>query len=139
MIFLNLMVTDVPKSAQFYIDTLGMRVQFYVDTDLKDHTHPPGPDADLILASLQLEEAQLMLEKDSALANELPHFANQKPNLSGTIYFRNTSVDDTRAKLTKSQIVKEPFTQWYGMRELYFYDPDGYTICVGEMDGPPPN
>lgn len=139
MIFANLMVTDIHASAKFYIDILGMDVTFYVDSDLKDHAHPPPPDSKLILASMQLGDAQLMLQKDSSLSEELPEFSDMPPNLTGTIYFRNLSVDHTRAKLEDGQVVKEPFTQWYGMRELYFKDPDGYTICVGEMDGPAPS
>ncbi|MEM9715211.1 MAG: VOC family protein [Pseudomonadota bacterium] len=139
MIFANLMVTDILKSATFYKDVLSMEVTFYVDSQFKDHQHPPEPAADLILASLKLGDAQLMLQKDSSLIEELPEFAGKSPALTGTIYFRDLSVDDTAARLSPDQIVKGPFTQWYGMREIYFKDPDGYMICVGEMNGPAPS
>ncbi|MEM0977781.1 MAG: VOC family protein [Pseudomonadota bacterium] len=136
MIFANLMVTNVVTSAQFYMDVLGVELSFFVDADHQTQMDAAGKD--IILASLTLSGAQLMLQRSDSLSEELPSFAGHSPNFTGTIYFRDLSVDAIRAQLSDSQIIKEPFTQWYGMRELYFKDPDGYVICVGEMDGPSP-
>ena len=135
MIFANLMVTNVVTSAQFYMDVLDMDLSFFVDAAHQTQMDPGGKD--IILASLTLGGAQLMLQRSDSLIEELPRFAGQSPNLTGTIYVRDLSVDAIRAQLSDDQIIKEPFTQWYGMRELYFKDPDGYVLCVGEMDGSP--
>lgn len=136
MIFANFMVTNVVTSAQFYMDVLNMELSFFVNSHHATRMDPGGED--IILASLSLSGAQLMLQRSDSLSAELPRFAGEAPSFTGTIYFRDLSVDAIRAQLSDSQVIKEPFKQWYGMRELYFKDPDGYVICVGEMAGPPP-
>ena len=130
MIFSNLMVQDVSRSAEFYTSVLGMTVSFFVDKDFNTQMTPEG---DIILASLEWDGSQLMLQRADSLGEELPEMQGRSPTLTGTLYFRGAPVDDVLSRLSEDQIVKQPFTQWYGMRELYFKDPDGYVICAGEM------
>ena len=136
MIFSNLMVEDVARSAEFYTSVLGMTVSFYVDKNLNTLMTPEG---DIILASLEWDGSQLMLQRADSLGEELPEMQGRSPTLTGTLYFRGGPVDDVFSRLSEDQIVKQPFTQWYGMREFYFKDPDGYIICVGEMIGQAPS
>jgi catechol 2,3-dioxygenase-like lactoylglutathione lyase family enzyme len=137
LIIPNLLVTDMARSLAFYRDVLGLRVMVLVGADrtlLAD-----GNDADAVFATLEDAEGQLMLQTAASLADELPVFAaDQLPQASGTIYCRGVDPDAVAGRVAPAQVVKGPLVQWYGMRELYLRDPDGYIVCLGVPDGPPP-
>jgi hypothetical protein len=80
-----------------------------------------------------------MLQTAASLAGELQVFEpDQVPVASGTIYCRGIDPAAVAGKVAPEQVVKGPLVQWYGMRELYLRDPDGYIVCLGVPDGPPP-
>lgn len=137
LIIPNLLVTDMRRSLAFYRDVLGMRVAVMVGADR--NVLADGAGADAVFATLEDGEGQLMLQTAASLAEDLPVFVtDQRPQASGTIYFRGIDPDGVAGKVTPEQVVKGPLVQWYGMRELYLRDPDGYIICLGVPDGPPP-
>lgn len=137
MIIPNLLVTDMRRSIAFYRDVLGMRVTVLVAADRSVLQEGDGEDA--VFATFEGADGQLMLQTAASLADDLPAFsADQLPQASGTIYFRGVDPDSVDGKVAPEQVVKGPFLQWYGMRELYLRDPDGYIICLGIPDGPPP-
>ena len=137
LIIPNLLVTDMARSLAFYRDVLGLRVVVLVGADRS--LLPDGDGADAVFATLEGVDGQLMLQTAASLADDLPAFtADQQPQASGTLYFRGVDPDIVAGKVTPEQVVKGPLVQWYGMRELYLRDPDGYIICLGISDGPPP-
>lgn len=136
MIIPNLLVTDIRRSIAFYRDTLDMTLIMAVS---KDREILSGDDGRPAFAILEWNGGQLMLQTAASLANELPAYeADQKPVASGTIYFRDVDPKSVFDRIPKDNIIKGPALQWYGMLELYFRDPDGYVICVGTPEGPPP-
>ena len=137
LIIPNLLVTDMARSIAFYRDLLGMRVAVMVGADRSVQQEGDGRDA--VFATLEGANGQLMLQTATSLADELPVFtADQRPQASGTLYFRGVDPDGVAGNVTSEQIVKGPLVQWYGMRELYLRDPDGYIICLGVPEGPAP-
>jgi catechol 2,3-dioxygenase-like lactoylglutathione lyase family enzyme len=137
MIIPNLLVTDMARSLAFYRDVLGLRVTVLVGADRSVLADGDGSDA--VFATLEGADGQLMLQTAASLADDLPVFAaDQRPQASGTIYFRGVDPDGVAGKVAPEQAVKGPLVQWYGMRELYLRDPDGYIICLGIPEGPPP-
>ena len=131
----NLLVTDMQRSIAFYRDTLDMKLVMAASRDRQILSD--GEEA--VFAILEWNGGQLMLQSAESLADELPVFeAQQRPAASGTIYFRDLHPKDVIERVTEEQIVKGPELQWYGMMELYLRDPDGYIICIGTPEGPPP-
>ncbi len=137
LIIPNLLVTDMARSLAFYRDVLGLRVAVLVGADRS--VLADGDGADAVFATLEDVEGQLMLQTAASLAGELPAFEpDQVPVASGTIYCRGIDPAAVAGKVAPEQVVKGPLVQWYGMRELYLRDPDGYIVCLGVPDGPPP-
>lgn len=134
----NLLVTDMQTSIAFYRDALDMKLVMAVDRDRQ--MFGEGDDASgAVFAILEWNGGQLMLQTAESLSAELQVFeAQQKPAASGTIYFRDLHPKDVLARVSESQVIKGPTLQWYGMMELYLQDPDGYVVCVGAPEGPPP-
>lgn len=139
MIIPNLLVTDIERSIAFYCDTLEMNLMMAVTPERQMLTEG-GDLSGAVFAILEWEGGQLMLQTAESLSQELALFeAGQKPAASGTIYFRDLHPKDVLERVDDAQIVKGPSLQWYGMMELYLRDPDGYIVCVGAPEGPPPS
>lgn len=138
MIIPNLMVRDIHASIAFYRDVLGFDLVFALDKDKQDHRDPTGKP--IIFATLAWNDAQLMLQTIESLAEELPVFTPaSQPTPSGTIYIRGYHPDQVEGRELGDRVVKPPFLQWYGMKEIYLRDPDGYIVCLGAPEGAPPN
>lgn len=136
MIIPNLMVRDLPRSVAFYRDILGLKLALTVTAEHETKFGNEAATEDAVFAILELQASQLMLQTVSSLAEELEVFSPQSaPTASGTVYIRGFAPESALAKLTPEQIVKGPQTSWYGVRELYVRDPDGYVICLGVPDG----
>ncbi len=134
MIIPNLMITDMPRSIAFYRDLLGMNVTMMISAERKMLASTQERNA--VFATLEWQESQLMLQTVASLSSELSQFSpDATPYPSGTIYFRTMHPDTVLDRVANEQIVKGPLQQWYGMREIYLRDPDGYIICLGAPEG----
>ncbi len=137
MIIPNLRVTDLPRSVAFYRDVLGLELALAVTAQRA--MLPAGEVEGAVFATLEWNGAQLMLQTAASLAEQLDCFqATDMPSASGTVYFRGIDPRGVRERASAEQVVKGPELQWYGMLELYLRDPDGYILCVGAPEGPPP-
>lgn len=135
----NLMVTNMVASLRFYHDVLGADLAFTVDGE--QNTDMPGEISDkVVFASVRAGEAEIMLQERSSLLADSPAFdASTQPGASATLYFRVDDVDAIAARLPGDTPILKPLeTSWYGMREIWIRDPDGYVLTIGTPDGPPP-
>lgn len=136
----NLMVSDIRKSIAFYRDKLGFAVQFRVPLE-NEVLMEDDPARELRFASLVLGDIELFLQSRTSLAADVPAFApDMALGASMTLYMDCDDVDALYEQLKDSaDIVKPPETSWYGMRELYIRDPDGYVLAFGKASGPAPD
>lgn len=126
----NLMVSGIPISLKFYTKVLGFSVSFLIDSERQETKDPHKA----VFGLLVHDQAELMLQDKQSLAEELPVFEAQvELNSTSTLYLRGMDPDTVLGRLEKKAVIKGPFKQWYGMKELYFYDPDGYILCVGKQ------
>jgi catechol 2,3-dioxygenase-like lactoylglutathione lyase family enzyme len=134
----NLMVTDMHRSLDFYCELLGFTLTMGVNTALETFTDGVRRD-DLIFVLLAHGSKELMLQRRDSLAKDVPGFTpHTTPCGTFTLYFRGEPADALAARLPNSvEKIKGPETSWYGMRELYIRDPDGYVLAFGTPDGAP--
>ncbi len=135
----NLMVTDMVASLRFYHEALGASIAFTVDGE--QNTEMPGQiSKGVVFASVLAGESELMLQERSSLLEDSPAFdSSTTPGASITLYFRVDDVDAIAARLPiATEIVKPLETSWYGMREIWVRDPDGYVLTIGTPSGDPP-
>ena len=117
-----LFVFDMPKSIHFYCETLGFEIAV---SDRK-----AAPHFDWVL--LRLNGAELMLNTAYEL-DERP--VSPDPSRIGahqdtTLYFACPDVDGAYGHLRQKGIAAEPpRVAYYGMKQLYVTDPDGYLLC----------
>lgn len=131
----NLIVSDMAKTLAFYCGKLGFAIEFGVDWH--KNTHFDGKARpEYVFVTVMKGEWKIMLQLKESFAADLPAYDASKP-LGGSfaLYFRDADVDAIHALFDQSgHIIKEPETTWYGMREIYVTDPDGYILCFGAID-----
>lgn len=114
-------VFDMPASIAFYRDILGFKVEMQ---------SRPGEHFDWAL--LRMGEASLMLNTAYEAEHRPPSPDPTRKAFHGdtALYFFCADLDEAYAYLvSKGVLAKAPVTRDYGMRQLYFADPDGYGLC----------
>jgi glyoxylase I family protein len=118
-------VYDVPRSVAFYRDVLGFEIVM---------TSKPFSEAkdDFGWALLRLNGVDLML--NNAYENNLRPSAFDPARIEAhadtVLYFACRDVDGAYQHLKQRGIsVNPPKVAYYGMKQIYVTDPDGYSVC----------
>ena len=117
-----LQVFDMAASLAFYRDVLG----FEVVSDVPDESQCDW-------AMLKLHGSELMLntayEADDRPTT--PDATRIAAHADTALFFDCENVDAAFVTLQQRGVVtKPPVVTDYGMKQLYFNDPDGYVICL---------
>jgi catechol 2,3-dioxygenase-like lactoylglutathione lyase family enzyme len=119
-----LAVYDMPTSLRFYRDLLGFEIHMSSDPELDGHVDwvwLRRNDADLMLNTMfdrdrrppQLDPVRIAAHGDTQL------------------YIGCHDLDAAAQYLQAADItVKGPIVRPYGMRQLFFRDPDNYELCL---------
>jgi glyoxylase I family protein len=116
-------VYDMPTSIRFYRDVLGFEVVT---------TSAPRSPYDFDWCILKLNGTELMLNTAYEFEDRPPAPDSVRVSAHGDtcIYFGCPDVDAAYRHLRdKGLDIKEPKIAWYGMKQLYLKDPDGFGIC----------
>jgi uncharacterized glyoxalase superfamily protein PhnB len=142
----NLMVNNVCDTALFYQNILGFKLLVAV-ADFKAETADGNivmelkKGATLDWANLKLDpedaaSAEFMFQSRVSLEADLPALKDVAISASQTLYLRTDDADAQYNSLKdKVEVVQEPITRFYGMREWVMKDPDGYILCFGQELG----
>jgi glyoxylase I family protein len=116
-----LSVFDMPTSLKFYRDILGFKV-----------TQDTGQGDNSGWVMIQKDKVILMLntaydDDERPAAPDPTHHSVHKDTY---LYFQSSSPDAAYEYLKSKGISLDPPTvAYYGMRQLFLQDPDGYTLC----------
>lgn len=118
----NLLVASVERSLAFYIDTLGFARGMTVPDE-----------SPFVFASVTSGPIEIFFNDAAAAEKEYPLFAGRPLGCTGTLFIEVEGVDALHDRLKPIvKIVMPIVTQFYGMREFAFEDPDGYVITLAE-------
>jgi uncharacterized glyoxalase superfamily protein PhnB len=118
----NLLVKSVERSVAFYVDTLGFVRGMMVPDE-----------SPFVFASVTSGPIEIFFNDAAAAEKEYPLFAGRPIGCTGTLFIEVAGVDRLHDRLKSIvKIVMPIVTQFYGMREFAFEDPDGYVITFAE-------
>ena len=118
-------VFDMPRSIRFYRDLLGFKVLS------SSKAISANPD-DVNWVLLQLSNAEIMLNTayDPDDVPEAPDPGRWSGHQDTCLYFGCPDVDGAYQHLVAQGLaINPPNVAWYGMKQLYLTDPDGFGIC----------
>ena len=125
----NLMVNDVQETLSYYRDVLGFELVGAVTCD-QEFLPNPAPDMPLAFAILKRDEAQLMVQSQKSLSQDLPCFKGMPVGRSISLYMEVDQVMAIYERLKdKVEIVKDLHKTFYGMDEFYIKDCNGYVLA----------
>jgi len=116
-----LQVFDMPAAIRFYRDLLGFKVHA---------TSEPGDDCNW--AWLKLNGAELMLNTayEADQRPTAPNPAHIAAHGDTCLFFGCKDLDAAYHHLRAHGLnLNEPKVAPYGMKQLWFHDPDGYGLC----------
>jgi glyoxylase I family protein len=117
-----LQVFDMPAALRFYRDVLGFEV---VETSQRD-----GDQFDWGLLRLNGAEIMLGTAYDEGERPAAPDVNRKAAHADTILYFGCPDVDGAYRHLRARGLeVGEPKVAYYGMKQLYVTDPDGYELC----------
>ena len=130
----NLMVADVRKTADFYCNRLGFSTRIVVDVEKQTYFHIEETQKDLLYAQLVRDDVEIMVQQRQSLMEDVPVFSGCEIGASISLYIVVEDVEgfyqDIRDKI---DCIKPLETTWYGMKEFYIRDVDGYVLGFAEQ------
>lgn len=119
----NLVVRDVAASMEFYRTVLGLQPAITVPEQ------PP-----YVFGSVTSAEVEIFFNDQKAVAEEYPPLAARPAGGALTLFVEVEGIEEILAAVQKSKakIVMPLKTQFYGMREFAFEDPEGWTVTIAE-------
>jgi uncharacterized glyoxalase superfamily protein PhnB len=129
----NLMVADVGRTVDYYLRVLGFEFAMGV-TDAGQQPVFAWPAAEpLCYAMVASGAVQIMFQSKKSLAAELPSLENAKPGGAFTLYIECDDLDARYAALDEdTPFLKRPHVTFYGMREFYIKDINGYILAFAQ-------
>ena len=129
---INLGVKDVKKSVDFYKKLFNFELLLAVSETKEPPFDRIEDEKEYLYALLGDKKVEIMFQQMESLCEDTTYNFDNKPNFTGTLYFETEDIENYLKRLKGVEIVKELDTTWYGMREIYIKDLDGYIIALSE-------
>jgi len=119
----NLVVRDVQAAVQFYQSVLGFQMSITV---------PDAPP--YVFASVTHGEVEIFFNDQKAVGEDYPPLARDPIGGTMTLFLECEGIEEILRTVEKSEarIVMPLKTQFYGMREFAFVDPQGWMVTMAE-------
>jgi uncharacterized glyoxalase superfamily protein PhnB len=118
----NLMVEDVRASVDWYTSVLG----FQAETEVPGEGGP-------VFAIMRRDAVVLMFQARVSLEEDLPLLHGVPIAASETLYIDVDDVEGLRRQVDgKANILKDLHDTFYGTREFYFTDLNGYILSFSQ-------
>ena len=131
----NLAVEDVAASVRFYTEVLGFELRMAVSEDRQMAQGGLQEGVRYVWANVMAADVGLMLQEKASFAGDVGLKAD-RPGATMSLYFE---VDDADAFFDELEgrvrVHKPPADTWYGAREFYLLDPDGYLLGFSSIRG----
>ncbi len=129
----NLMVNDVDRTVDYYLRVLGFDFAMGVTDEGRQPVFAWPAAETLCYAMVASGAVQIMFQSKKSLAAELPSLENARPGGAFTLYIECDDLDARYAALDEdTPFLKRPHVTFYGMREFYIKDINGYILAFAQ-------
>ena len=129
----NVMVKDVKETVAFYTDNLGFKLVMAVPETQDGMLTEISEDTNVVYALVKNGNAEIMFQAETSFKEDVPTLADVSLGASCTFYCKLENLEDFYNEIKDNvEVVKELFTTWYGMKEFYIRDNNGYILTFAE-------
>ena len=129
----NYSVRDVKESVRFYQDMLGFKLVIAVPDGTNSIENEMQDAKEYSTAMMKKDDVFVMFLKHDSFENGAQAFRGITTGASVLFYIDVSDIEDLYIRLKgKVEVEKELETTWYGMREFYIKDCNGYVLGFGE-------
>jgi uncharacterized glyoxalase superfamily protein PhnB len=136
----NLAVKNISETIKYYVDNFGFKLQMAIDESKEGFDTQIDEDKNYIWAMIKSEDVEIMFQEKNDFKNDIGSFFDEIGS-SSTIYINMDNVEILNSLYIKLQnsknkieIYKEIETTWYGQREFYIKDINGYILGFASRD-----
>ena len=125
----NMMVENVSHTIDFYRNVLGFEFVMGVLENSQEIVTEKHEGKKLGFAMVKSGNVEMMLQAKTSMADEIPGFRNTNIGASLTFYIEVENIEELYNKLHgKVEIIRDMQTTFYGKREFYIRDCNGYIL-----------
>jgi uncharacterized glyoxalase superfamily protein PhnB len=129
----NLMTKNVNASVEFYSRHLGFNMMMGLPFESETPVEQLSDGTPLQYAMLNKDGAMVMFQHQQSLTEECDVFTDKAVAASGTYYLEVENLDALKSGLGDDiDIVVPERVTFYGMRELWIRDNNGYIITLAQ-------
>lgn len=129
----NLMVKDVRATVDFYQKNLGFEFVMAVPETQDKILDTLDTEQPIVYALVKNGNVEMMFQVEESFKEDIPALKDVAFGASCSFYIEIKNLEDFYAKVKdKVEVVKELFTTWYGMKEFYIRDNNGYILAIAE-------
>ena len=129
----NLAVADIRQTVQFYCDNLGFELVMAVP-ETQDGIDPQLLDGkEYVCAMMKKDDTELMFQRIDTLKEDIILFDSNSIGASVSFYMQGKGIDEFYHHLKNINIeISEMRLTWYGIKEFYIKDNNGYILGFAE-------
>jgi uncharacterized glyoxalase superfamily protein PhnB len=136
----NLAVKNISETIKYYVDNFGFELQMAIDESKEGFDTQIDEDKNYIWAIIKSGDIEIIFQEKNDFKNDIGSFFDEIGS-SSTIYINMDNVEILNSLYIKLQnsknkieIYKEIETTWYGQREFYIKDINGYILGFASRD-----
>ena len=118
-----LVVERVEPCVRFWVDRLGFKAANEV----------PGPDGQLIFASVECDGIEIMYQTRASVVADRPDAAAELTGHSTALFITVEDLDPVEKAVAGAPVVKPRHDTFYGSTEIYVREPGGSVVGFAQM------
>ena len=129
----NLAVVDIRQSVEFYCKNLGFNLVMAVPLAQRDIDDQLADGKEYVYALLQKDGVELMFQRFDSFAEDLVITEQRTIGASVSFYMEGRGLEAFHAELNSRGVkTTEVKLTWYGVKEFYLADNNGYILGFAE-------
>lgn len=131
----NFSVKDIRETVNFYQNILGFNLEMAVPDGTQTIENEISSETEYAYAMVSKDDVYIMFLKSEIFEEDVPSLKGFPRGASVSFYIDVEDIEEVYKKLNGMvNIEKELETTWYGMREFYIQDCNGYILGFAEKN-----
>lgn len=129
----NLMVKDVKETVEYYKSNLGFELVMAVPETQDGILNEIPENKKVVYALVKNGDVEIMFQAEESFKEDVAVLKKSQIGASCTFYIELENIEDFYKSIKDTvNVVKELSTTWYGMKEFYIRDNNGYILTFAD-------